>query len=92
MPICLDCMRKPLEIKNFPGGGPLDPFTVKYFFLSNFKPPPLTEKVDPPLKGGGVRLRLALMVIQAKILQKKASFKNSGGGSCLSATPQAIGL
>ena len=25
----LDCMRKPLEIKNFPGGGPLDPFAVK---------------------------------------------------------------
>ena len=22
------CMRKPLEIKNFPGGGPLDPFSI----------------------------------------------------------------
>ena len=46
----LDCIRKPLEIKNFPGGGPLDPFTVKYF-LSNCKPPPpLTGKLDPPLE------------------------------------------
>ena len=26
----LDCMRKPLEIKKFPGGG-LDPFTVIFF-------------------------------------------------------------
>ena len=29
----LDCMRKPLEIKNFPGGGPFDPLTVEYIFL-----------------------------------------------------------
>ena len=45
----LDCMIKHLESKNSPGGEPpIDPFTVKYFFLSNCKPP-LTEKLDPPL-------------------------------------------
>ena len=38
-------MTKRLEVKNVPGG--IDPFTVKYFFLSNFKPP-LTEKLEPP--------------------------------------------
>ena len=35
----LDCMRKPLEINNFPGGGPLDPFTVKYLFFQILTPP-----------------------------------------------------
>ena len=33
----LDCMRKPLGMKIFHGGGPLDPFTVKYFFYPNFE-------------------------------------------------------
>ena len=28
----LDCMRKPLEIKKFPGGGPLDALTGRVFF------------------------------------------------------------
>ena len=45
----LDCMKKPLEIKNSPGGGPLYPFTVNYFFGQILTPPPLNEKLDLPL-------------------------------------------
>ena len=50
-------MEKPLKIKNFPGGGPLDPFTVKNC-LSNFNPPPLIEKLDPPLEHVNHRVAL----------------------------------
>ena len=38
-PIALDCRRKPLKIKNFPGGLP----------LSSFNPLPVVEKLDSPL-------------------------------------------
>ena len=34
----LDCMKKPLEIKKFPGGGPLAALTVNFFL--NVNPPP----------------------------------------------------
>ena len=47
----LDCMTKHFKVKNVPAGGPLDPFTVKYFFCQIFNPPPppLTENLEPPL-------------------------------------------
>ena len=44
----LDCMRKPLESKNFPGRRPFDPLHLNIYF-SNFPPPPLSEKLDLPL-------------------------------------------
>ena len=43
-----DCMRKPLEIINFPGGGPLDALTAIFFQM--LTPPPLSEKLDLPLQ------------------------------------------
>ena len=36
----LDCMRKSLEIKNFPGGGPLAALTVNFFLMLTALPPP----------------------------------------------------
>ena len=42
----LDCVKKHLEIKNF---SDLDPFTVKKNCQILNPPPPLTEKLDPPL-------------------------------------------
>ena len=47
---CLDCRRKPLKINNkIHGTVPPDPLTVKNWFVV-FHPPPLNEKLEPPLK------------------------------------------
>ena len=45
-PICLRLHEKALGNKKI---GPLDPFTVNYFFCQILTPLPLTEKLDLPL-------------------------------------------
>ena len=52
-------MRKPLEIKNFPGAGPLTPLQLNIFFQI-LNPSPLCEKLDPLLQNHCYRVGLHL--------------------------------